>query len=268
MKFPTPGAHDQFLYKLISGLHSSISLHISNYYDNDFESSMTSRKFDRFSSYKNHTVFYERVGKYPERVKNLFYLYLFVIHAFDNLYPYLPEYVYDSANSTSNKYIHKQMRKVSHFIDLLPDPEKIDSNLFDSISKSDFVNIVKPRFDNITQLLDWIQWSTWKFNGKIQMTGLATVLKILFSDSNHIEITDNEMIGLVHLLHRVTNAVKWYKEYRNTEVRYRVFSIFTFCILILIAIIMLAIGFWLLCGEHYKLPEDKMPLKRDTENSS
>ena len=97
-KFPTSGTHEQFLYKIISGLHASISLHISHYYDSDYEYDQASKKYDKSSVYKNHTVFYERVGKYPERVENMFYLYMFVIHAIDNLEKYLPYYIYDSEN--------------------------------------------------------------------------------------------------------------------------------------------------------------------------
>ena len=49
---------DTLLYHIISGLHSSVNMHISaNYYD--MESNRT---------YANHSMFYEKLGKYPDRI--------------------------------------------------------------------------------------------------------------------------------------------------------------------------------------------------------
>ena len=159
------------------------------------------------------------------------------------------------------------MKKLSYSIDLLPDPEKIDSDLFSSINKSDFAKIIKSRFQNITQLLDWIQCNTCKFNGKLQFTGLAAMLKILFNDDKHIEITDNEMVALMHLFKRLSNSVNWYKEYRSSETRYRIFVVFIFWILALFAIWMLIVAIWIVFFNNNKNKEDTIPLKKPQENS-
>ncbi|KAJ7557224.1 hypothetical protein O6H91_05G117300 [Diphasiastrum complanatum] len=60
------------LYKLISGLHTSISAHVAADY-----------LLDEPSNYwgPNISLFYERVLKFPERVQNLFFTYLFVLRA-------------------------------------------------------------------------------------------------------------------------------------------------------------------------------------------
>lgn len=58
--------HEEKMFNnLISGLHSSISTHLSEYY---FEEGKEKSK-------PNHRLYFEKVGNYPERIKNLFFLY-------------------------------------------------------------------------------------------------------------------------------------------------------------------------------------------------
>lgn len=41
------------------------------------------------------TVFHDRVAKFPDRIKNLYFLYAFVLRAVSKLSPYLAEYPYN-----------------------------------------------------------------------------------------------------------------------------------------------------------------------------
>jgi len=98
------------LYKLISGLHSSISVHIAYDYLLDESTNMVCAKncthqffvywakfcncFDHFlckwSQWgQNLPLLYDRVLKYPERVQNLYFTYLFVLRAVTKV-PVLP----------------------------------------------------------------------------------------------------------------------------------------------------------------------------------
>jgi ERO1-like protein alpha len=56
---------DKLLFKIISGLHSNINIHLSmNYLD--IVNNITSW---------NVSMYYERVGKHTDRINNMFYLY-------------------------------------------------------------------------------------------------------------------------------------------------------------------------------------------------
>nr|ABF98720.1 Endoplasmic oxidoreductin 1 precursor, putative, expressed [Oryza sativa Japonica Group] len=66
------------LYKLISGLHSSISVHIAYDYLLDESANLWGH---------NLPLLYDRVLKYPERVQNLYFTYLFVLRAVTKVPP-------------------------------------------------------------------------------------------------------------------------------------------------------------------------------------
>ncbi len=63
---------ERVFYKLISGLHTSISTHIAKYY----QLNETDGHSDWIS---NPEVFKEKVGNYPERMDNLYFAYLFLL---------------------------------------------------------------------------------------------------------------------------------------------------------------------------------------------
>lgn len=53
----------------------------------------------------------------------------------------------------------------------------------------------------------------------MQFTGLGAVFKIIFPSSNEVTLTENELSGLFNLAYRLSNSVKWYKEYIDSEER-------------------------------------------------
>ncbi|RZS02563.1 hypothetical protein BHM03_00032627 [Ensete ventricosum] len=76
LSFSDPSEHlcheKKVMYKLISGLHSSISVHIASDY-----------LLDAFTNSwgQNLELLYDRVWKHPDRVRNLYFVYLFVLRA-------------------------------------------------------------------------------------------------------------------------------------------------------------------------------------------
>lgn len=70
---------DHILNRLISGVHSSINCHISEFFV-DLE---TNRQFN------NRAMFFERVGNFPERIENLYFTYSIFLRAFNLVYEYL-----------------------------------------------------------------------------------------------------------------------------------------------------------------------------------
>lgn len=79
----------KILYKLISGLHSSISIHIAADYLLDETRHLWGQ---------NLTLMYDRVLMYPERVRNLYFTFLFVLRSVNKARDYLEEADYDTGN--------------------------------------------------------------------------------------------------------------------------------------------------------------------------
>ena len=66
----------------------------------------------------------------------------------------------------------------------------------------------------MTTILDCIGCDVCRLNSKLQFTGVAAVFKVLFpSKDQEVILTENELVGLINLVHRLSNTVKWYEGY-------------------------------------------------------
>lgn len=150
IKFSTKGPHESFLYKIISGIHVNINMHIAQFYLYDVETDELT-----IDEYKpNYEIFYERIGKYPERVHNLFYTYIYLLHTINKLGPALSNYTYSFESKMKSEIIQNKMKWLVHYIHMLEGVDRIKSDLYNNINKNELVEIIKPVFKNITELMD------------------------------------------------------------------------------------------------------------------
>lgn len=56
------------------------------------------------------------------------------------------------------------------------------------------MNQFKLRFRNISEIIDCVGCQKCKLHGKLQIYGLATMLKILYNENKPLKIKRNEMI--------------------------------------------------------------------------
>ena len=83
-------AEEKILYNIISGLHTSISTHLSRFYKYTAEQNLwadLSRDQEKF--HFNHTEYSKRVLSHPTRIKNLLFLYKILAKAITQAAPYL-----------------------------------------------------------------------------------------------------------------------------------------------------------------------------------
>lgn len=144
MKFPTPGLHEKFLYRLVSGVQANINMHISRFYMGDQEGEYGS----------NRKLFYERIGRFPERVENLYYTYVFLLDVLEKISTFLPKYTYDPKNFKADRAIQNKLIWLGHYVKSLPNPTLIERSLFADASKANLRDVMKASFKNMTQLLD------------------------------------------------------------------------------------------------------------------
>ncbi|XP_062015926.1 endoplasmic reticulum oxidoreductin-1-like isoform X2 [Rosa rugosa] len=161
------------LYKLISGLHSSISIHIAADYLLD-------------------------------KITNL---------AAD----YLEQAEYDTGNHEEDLRTESLMRQLLYNPKLqaacpLPFDE---AKLWKGQSGPQLKQQIQKKFRNISALMDCVGCEKCRLWGKLQVLGLGTALKILFSvdGKNHqdqpLQLQRNEVIALVNLLNRLSESVKY-----------------------------------------------------------
>jgi ERO1-like protein alpha len=158
-------------YRLISGLHASISAHLTNDYLLDAERNIWG---------PNLPLFRERLGRHPNRIMNLYFTYVFVLRAVTKLTPYLVTYNYSQDLHTTQEIraVMMQLQNITfscpHTFDetqLFQGPEEAQTQL-----RRQF----KQHFWNISKILDCVACEKCKLWGKVQLNGLGTALKILF----------------------------------------------------------------------------------------
>ncbi|CAD6232280.1 unnamed protein product [Miscanthus lutarioriparius] len=197
------------LYKLISGLHSSISVHIA--YDYLLDESTNSWG-------QNLPLLYDHVLKYPERVQNLYFTILFVLRAVTKAADYLEQADYNTGNPEDDlktRSLVKQLLCKLRSACPLPFDE---AKLWQGENGPELKQEIQKQFRNISAIMDCIGCEKCRLWGKLQVLGLGTALKILFSvngDSHlnqPLQLQRNEVIALFNLLNRLSESVKFVHE--------------------------------------------------------
>ncbi|XP_057949825.1 endoplasmic reticulum oxidoreductin-1-like [Malania oleifera] len=201
----------KLLYKMISGLHSSISIHIASDYLIDESAN---------SWGQNLTLMYDRVLQYPDRVKNLYFTFLFVLRAVAKAADFLEQAEFGTGNPDDDLKTQSLMRQLLYNPELqaacpLPYDE---AKLWKGQSGPELKLQIQKQFRNISALMDCVGCEKCRLWGKLQVLGLATALKILFSVNGqdrlgqNLQLHRNEVIALINLLNRLSESIRFVHE--------------------------------------------------------
>lgn len=193
-------AKDAF-YRLVSGLHASIATHLSNDHLNT-ETGKWGPDLD---------LFMNRVGNFPDRVSNIYFNYALVSKALWKIKPYLNHLSFcdsydEDVKTTLMNILSKLDSKVFN-------EDLIFENELSSKVKDDF----RARFKNVTKIMDCVHCDRCRMWGKVQTTGYATSLKILFELDNSDEtskqhvvdkLTKYELIALFNTFDRLSKSIE------------------------------------------------------------
>nr|VDD01924.1 unnamed protein product [Brassica rapa] len=220
------------LYKLISGLHSSISMHIAGDYLLDESRNqvcvflilylfLLSDDCDMFCFEmqwgQNIELMYDRILRHPDRVRNMYFTYLFVLRAVTKATAYLEQAEYDTGNHAEDlktQSLIKQLLYSPKLQTACPVPFD-EAKLWQGQGGPELKQQIQKQFRNISALMDCVGCEKCRLWGKLQVQGLGTALKILFSVGNQdkegdqtLQLQRNEVIALVNLLNRLSESVK------------------------------------------------------------
>ncbi|GAB4829761.1 Endoplasmic reticulum oxidoreductin-1 [Ancistrocladus abbreviatus] len=168
----------KILYKLISGLHSSISIHIAADYLLDESRNLAA--------------------------------------------DYLEQADYDTGNPLEDLKTQSLIKQLLFHPKLqaaCPVPFD-EAKLWKGQGEPDLKQQIQKQFRNISALMDCVGCEKCRLWGKLQVLGLGTALKILFSvngqdDLGHtvqLQLQRNEVIALTNLLNRLSESVKFLHE--------------------------------------------------------
>jgi hypothetical protein len=158
----------QVFYKIVSGLHTSISMHIC--------ADWLDRKTGHWI--RNATCYEQRIGGFPDRIENLYFYWSVMVRAITKLSPYLENHPYCDGIEDANQiksYVSRVVEEVNNC------PPTFDEKEFMSQENQPLINDFKHKFRNISRIMDCVGCEKCRLWGKVQIYGLGTALKILFS---------------------------------------------------------------------------------------
>ncbi|KAI8601746.1 endoplasmic reticulum Oxidoreductin 1-domain-containing protein [Dissophora ornata] len=192
-------------YRMISGLHASISIHICDEHFNQ-----TSGVWG-----PNLECFVSRVGAHPDRLENIYFDYAILVRAVTKLSGYLKDYEFCTGHP-------KEDARVKAMVDRLIATSTKSPAIFDE--KAMFVGPgaqalkleFRDHFRNITKIMDCVGCEKCRLWGKVQTSGLGTALKVLFSyNDEHLNpikhpnlLQRTEIVALFNTLNRLSESVE------------------------------------------------------------
>ncbi|CZT19505.1 related to ERO1 protein, required for protein disulfide bond formation in the ER [Ramularia collo-cygni] len=192
-------------YRVISGMHASISTHLCY----DYLNQTTGEWGPNLECYK------ERLHTHPEWISNLYFNYALVLRAVGKLRDYVQDYTFCTGDPSQDT---KTKKMITVLADAIPaGPQIFDENVMfqdntaDGISlKEDFRN----RFRNVSRIMDCVGCDKCRLWGKVQTAGFGTALKVLFEFGNDQVgqekplLRRTELVALINTLDKISSAMK------------------------------------------------------------
>ncbi|KAH7586290.1 Endoplasmic Reticulum Oxidoreductin 1 (ERO1) [Nakaseomyces glabratus] len=200
-------ARDVF-FRFVSGLHASIGTHLSNDHLNT-----ENGKWE-----PNLDLFMLRVGNFPDRVTNIYFNYAVIAKSLWKIKPYL------SRIEFCNDYDDPVKSKILSIVSKLDSSIFNEDLLFQNDLSSSLKNEFRARFKNVTKIMDCVHCDRCKLWGKVQTTGMATSLKILFdldeadesSKQKFVDkLTKYELIALFNTFDKLSESVEYINNFEK-----------------------------------------------------
>lgn len=198
----------QVFYRIVSGLHASISVHLAyewfNQRTNNWEA--------------NFDIFHERVGKHLDRLGNMYFDYMLIYRAITKMHRYLGRLKFNGDDPEEESFIQSTIKEITH---VAPEcPKNFDQALFGSNSNPYIVDEMRKRFRNITSIMDCVSCERCRLWGKIQTMGIGTALKILYASESKAKWKRTsfrrcEIVALFQVFGRFTESIAAVQEFRE-----------------------------------------------------
>lgn len=208
----TPECVEQRLfYKMISGMHASISTHLSYEWYNATTQTWGPNPFE----------FFRRVGWFEDRLNHVFLNYVLVSRAVEKLSAFNDYLVFASPNSpAADRGVRKGLLALAHGIEKNSRRGINESGLFQGPETEALKEEFRRRMRNVNALMSCVGCERCRLWGKIQTAGYGTALKILLElpekpEDNMEKTTEvlgdfrrSELVALVQTLSRLSHSVE------------------------------------------------------------
>ena len=199
-------------FRIISGMHASISTHLCWNYLNQ----STGEWGPNLECYK------ERLESHPERIENIYFNYIVVLRALAKLKNFVPNYVFCAGDPVQDAITKEKMIRLTNTAAALPKTFD-ESVMFDPAVDPDARGLkceFRARFRNVSAVMDCVGCDKCRLWGKIQTAGYGTALKILFEfDEEKPEEAPSlrkiELVALVNTLARLSDSISAIQSFKR-----------------------------------------------------
>ncbi|OUC47699.1 endoplasmic Reticulum Oxidoreductin 1 [Trichinella nativa] len=165
-------------------------------------------------------------GEGPERLKNLYFVYLLELRALQKVAPYLHHSLFYTGDDERDMETMDEVSRFVQTVEAFRSPFK-ESTLFQGNAnkamtlKEEF----RRHFLNISRIMDCVDCDKCRLWGKLQTHGIGTALKILFSDlpkvhghqrrKRHFQLQRNDVVALFNSFGRFSSSIKEISEFNK-----------------------------------------------------
>ncbi|EDV95842.1 ero1-like protein [Drosophila grimshawi] len=172
-------------YRIISGLHSSINIHLcSKYLLSETKDFLDPQGIwgPNVMEFKQRFSPETTGGAGPHWLRNLYFIYLVELRALAKAAPYLRREEYYTGIEEEDEEVKLAMHDMLSVIESFQSHFNENALFSSGIASIKFKNDYKEKFRNISRIMDCVGCDKCKLWGKLQTQGLGTALKILYSE--------------------------------------------------------------------------------------
>jgi len=220
-------------FRVVSGLHSSITIHLTANYPMQKEPSAPFLKSSENWG-PNLELFHQRFdpestnGQGPYWLKNLYFVYLLELRALAKAAPYLIHQTFFTGRESEDKETVIAVKELLSLVQSFPDHFD-ETSMFTGGKQAEELKIeFREHFKNITRVIDCVGCDKCKLWGKLQVTGLGTALKILFSGEfdklplaglpsvrEDLKLSRNEIVALFNAFGKISTSIVELERFRE-----------------------------------------------------
>jgi len=227
-------------FRVVSGLHTSITIHLAANYPMGKEAPMAPFLETNTESWgPNLELFHSRFdpsnteGQGPYWLKNLYFVYLLELRALAKAADYLSAQSYYTGREEEDKETVIAVKELLSLVSSFPEHFDETSMFTGGKLAENLKYEFREHFKNITRVMDCVGCDKCKLWGKLQMTGLGTALKILFSGvldktvnsqvnmfglhrpRGDLTLTRNEIVALFNAFGKISTSIVQLERFRE-----------------------------------------------------
>ncbi|WFC95814.1 endoplasmic oxidoreductin-1 [Malassezia brasiliensis] len=202
-------------YRVISGLHASISIHICNEYLDP----------DTKTWGPNLECFMTRISQHPERLQNVYFDYVLMMRALSKAGEYLDKFELRAGDKIRDPDTQKQLRELLQFAGAhMPsfDEHRLFATGSDPVQNLQIAELkedFRAQFMNISRIMDCVGCDKCRLWGKLQVAGIGTALKLLFAfeendPEQHVSLRRSELVALINTAYRISESIQAVEKFR------------------------------------------------------